>query len=314
MTRAPVSDVGVACVQLTPERGNPASNLERSVAAIVDAAQAGNELILLPELSNSGYAFADRAEALAAGEAIPDGPTLRAWRDVAREHKVWVVGGLAERYAGGLADSAVLIDRDGSVLSVYRKMNLWSVEHLWFEPGLSPSEVVNLPIGRVAMAICFDLWVPELFRHYARAGADIVCIPSNWSCPSVVGGSDRPIVDYLAIAAAHVNALFIAGADRAGADGDFNFIGGSLIVNPRGEVVARAPVRGSEPALVSARVDLMEARVRKTWSRFNHALGGQARSQDTAVTQHNLAARSNGGRPHADPSPSNLGGIQEADR
>lgn len=274
MTSAPVSEVGIACVQFTPDRGDRRGNIERSVAAIHDAADAGNELIVLPELANSGYAFASRSEAWAAGEAIPGGATCRAWRDAARQRGVWVVGGLAERDSTGLHDSAVMIDRDGSVLSVYRKMNLWSIEHLWFERGTSPSDVVNLPIGRVAMAICFDLWVPEIFRHYAKAGADLVCAPSNWSSPATLVGSDRPIVDHLAISAAHVSALFIAGADRSGSDGEFEFIGASLIVNPRGETIARAPIPGPEHGIVSARVDLMEARVRKTWSRFNRALDG----------------------------------------
>lgn len=90
-------------------------------------------------------------------------------------------------------------------------------------------------------------------------------------CPEL-SGSDRPIVDHLVIAAAHVNALFIAGADRSGTDGDFRFVGASMIVSPRGETLARAATPAPDEAVLSARVDLMEARLRKTWSRFNHAL------------------------------------------
>jgi N-carbamoylputrescine amidase len=272
MTGRPASEVGVACIQLTPARNKAAENLERGLSAIHDAADAGHQLIVLPELSVSGYAFESRTEAWAAAESVADGPSCRAWRQAAKERGVWIVAGLAERNSAGIYDSAVLIDRDGALLSIYRKVNLWSREHMWFEAGAAPSDVINLPIGRVAMAICFDLWVPELFRHYAHAGADIVCIPSNWSCPSVVSGGDRPVVDHLAIATAHVNALFIAGADRGGSDGDFDFVGASLIVNPRGETIARAPIPGPEDSIIATSVDLMEARLRKTWSRFNRAL------------------------------------------
>ena len=155
----PAEEIGVACVQLSPERDDPDGNLERSLAWIHSAAGAGHELIVLPELAVSGYAFADRAEAWASGEGVPDGFTCRAWRQAAREHGVWVVGGVAERAWGALYDTAVLIGPDGEVLSVYRKMHLWSTEHLWFEPGGNPSGIVNLPFGRVALAICFDLWV-----------------------------------------------------------------------------------------------------------------------------------------------------------
>jgi predicted amidohydrolase len=268
---APSSEVGVACVQLTPARGRAESNVEQSVALIGEAADQGHELIVLPELTNSGYAFESKAAAFDAAEAL-DGPTCRAWRETARARKVWIVGGIAERARRGLYDSAILIDPSGDVLTVYRKIHLWSTEHLWFEPGRAPSAVVNLPFGRVAVAICFDLWMPEQFRHYARAGADIVCVPSNWSSRPVVAGGNRPIVDHLAICAAHVNAMYIAGADRAGSDAAFRFLGASMIVNPRGEMVARAELPAPETAIVGASLDLMEARVRKTWSRFNGAL------------------------------------------
>ncbi len=120
------AEIGVAVAQLTPQRGEAEENLERSIAAVNKAADAGNELIVLPELANSGYAFSTRAEAWLAAESIPDGPTCRAWRDVARDRGVWIVGGLAERSADGVYDSSVLIDREGSVLSVYRKLHLWS--------------------------------------------------------------------------------------------------------------------------------------------------------------------------------------------
>lgn len=267
----PAEEIGVACVQLSPERDDPDGNLERSLAWIHSAAGAGHELIVLPELAVSGYAFADRAEAWASGEGVPDGFTCRAWRQAAREHGVWVVGGVAERAWGALYDTAVLIGPDGEVLSIYRKMHLWSTEHLWFEPGGNPSGIVNLPFGRVALAICFDLWVPELFRYYARAGADIVCVPSNFSSPPRVRGGDRPIVDHLAISTAHVNALFVAAADRSGVDGEFGFLGASMVVSPRGEMLARAEMPPEREEIVSARIDPMEARVRKTWSRFNRA-------------------------------------------
>lgn len=265
------AEIGVACVQMAPRRGAVDENVARTVEWIHRAADAGHELIVLPELVNSGYTFANRAESWDSGETLPDGPSCRAWRDVARSRRVWIAAGLAERANGALYDTAVLIDRGGTIVSRYRKMHLWSREHLWFEPGQVPSEIVHLPFGRLALAVCFDLWIPELFRYYCQGGADLVCMPSNWSSPATVRGTERPIVDYLAIATAHVNAMYLVGADRSGSDDDVDFLGASMIVNPRGEVVARAALPAREEELVGARVDVMDARIRKTWSRFNRA-------------------------------------------
>lgn len=262
----------VACLQFAPVLGEAEENLEVTVALIEEAVASGSELIVLPELALSGYGFRDREHAAELSEEIPSGRGVQAWRELARRHRVWLVGGLAEEASDGVYDSSVLIDREGDVRSVYRKMHLWSRENLWFDPGKEVGAVVDLPFGRLAMAICFDLWIPELFRWYGSNGAEIVCMPSNWSATRELTGSDRPIVDHLAITSAHVNAIYIAAADRGGAEDGRDFLGASMVVSPRGDVLARASDADGETLVLRAEVDPAEAVKRKEWGSFNHAL------------------------------------------
>lgn len=264
--------LGVACLQFSPVLGSVEENLEATVGLVEEAAAAGSELLVLPELALSGYGFRNREHAAELAEPIPGGRGIRVWRDLARQRRVWLVGGLAEAAPDGLYDSSVLIDRQGEVRSVYRKMHLWSRENLWFDRGQAIGDVVELPFGRLSMAICFDLWIPELFRRYGAEAADIVCMPSNWSATRELTGSDRPIVDHLAIALAHVNAIYIAAADRGGAEAGRDFLGASMIVSPRGDVLARASGVDGKPAVLRAQVDPSEAVARKEWGSFNHAL------------------------------------------
>ena len=173
------SKVRIACLQMEPKVGEKHRNLERSLEMIDQAGSAGASLVVLPELCNSGYVFETRAEAGDLAEEIPGGPTCKAWAEAAARFDLHLVAGIAERDGRALYNSAVLIGPKG-VIGTYRKNHLWAAENLFFEPGNLGVPVFHSDIGRIAIAICYDIWFPEIFRLAALQGADVLCVPTNW--------------------------------------------------------------------------------------------------------------------------------------
>ena len=269
-TPTPDGSVTIACLQMQPSFGDVASNVERSLQLIDRAAADGANLVVLPELCNTGYVFASREEAFAIAEEIPDGPTVAAWAERAARHRLHLVAGICERAGNKLYNSAVVIGPAGYV-GTYRKMHLWNEEALFFEPGNLGFPVFHTPIGRIGAAICYDGWFPETFRLCALQGADIVCVPTNWvPIPGQADGR-QAMANILAMAAAHSNSMFIACADRVGVERGQPFEGQSLIVSYTGWPVAGPASRDSEE-IILAKVDLGEARRKRNWNAFNQVL------------------------------------------
>jgi N-carbamoylputrescine amidase len=224
----------------------------------------------LPELTNSGYVFRSRAEAFAAAEPIPDGPSVQAWRECALQHGVYIVAGIAENDGDRLFNSAVLLGPDG-LIGTFRKAHLWNEENLWFEPGNGGFPVFDTPLGRIGVAICYDGWFPETFRLLALQGADIVCVPTNWVPIPGQRENKPPMATILAQAAAHSNSVFIACANRVGTERGQLFIGQSLIVNYTGWPDA-GPASVDQSEILTADVDLGAARRKRNWNAFNQVL------------------------------------------
>jgi N-carbamoylputrescine amidase len=269
-TPTPDGSVTIACLQMQPSFGDVASNVERSLQLIDRAAADGANLVVLPELCNTGYVFASREEAFAIAEEIPAGPTVAAWAERAARHRLHLVAGICERAGNKLYNSAVVIGPAGYV-GTYRKVHLWNEEALFFEPGNLGFPVFHTPIGRIGAAICYDGWFPETFRLCALQGADIVCVPTNWvPIPGQADGR-QAMANILAMAAAHSNSMFIACADRVGVERGQPFEGQSLIVSYTGWPVAGPASRDSEE-IILAKVDLGEARRKRNWNAFNQVL------------------------------------------
>jgi N-carbamoylputrescine amidase len=270
MTTGNESRVGVACVQMNPEVGDKARNVARSVELIERAHGQGAGLIVLPELCNSGYVFESREEAFALSETLADGDTIRVWTTLAVRLGVTLVAGYAERDGAALYNAAAVIGPHG-VLGGYRKMHLWGDEHLYFEPGNLGMPVFHTPFGRVAAAICYDIWFPEVFRMAATSGADILCVPTNW-VPMPAQPAQLPaMANVLAMGGAHSNGLFVAAADRVGVERGQPFLGRSLIVDSQGWPVA-GPASATDEEILVATVNLADARRHRQLNGFNHVL------------------------------------------
>jgi len=262
--------VRIACIQMQPVIGRVEDNVRHSISLIERAVERGAELIVLPELSNSGYMFNSREEAFALSEAIPDGPTVKAWSEIASRHTLHLVAGICERDGAKLFNSAVLIGPNGYI-GTFRKVHLWNEENLYFEPGDLGFPVYHTAIGRIGMAICYDGWFPETYRLAALQGADIVCVPTNWvPIPGQAAGREA-MANILAMAAAHSNSIYIACADRVGTERGQPFEGQSLIVGHTGWPVA-GPASRDKEEIVIADVALGEARRARNWNAFNQVL------------------------------------------
>ncbi|QQO01015.1 nitrilase family protein [Pseudomonas sp. SW-3] len=259
-----VKNTVVACCQVAPKIGDLAYNRTLTERAIRSAALQGAQVVVLPELVQSGYLFADRNEALSLSETT-DGPTLRLWTALAKELNVVVVAGFCERLQGdALANSAAMIDPQG-LRAVYRKAHLWDAESEIFSPGNDAPPVVETVHGRIGMLICYDLEFPEWVRLPALAGAELLCAPVNWP-DGPRPPTERPAEVVRVQANASVNRMFIAACDRHGHERGVGWVQGSVIVDADGYPLAGPAEQGGEQILL-ATLNLAEARNKRISAR-----------------------------------------------
>jgi predicted amidohydrolase len=271
MTAGPVeSYLRVACVQMEPVVGETRRNVARTLEFIAQAADRGAQLVVLPELCNTGYVFATREEAFTLAEAVPAGPTTQAWIEAAAKHRVILVAGITERQGDVLYNSAAVVGPKGYI-GTYRKNHLWGAENLFFEPGNLGVPVFHIGAGRIACAICYDIWFPETFRLAALQGADLLCVPTNWvPMPSQPEGM-MVMANILAMGGAHSNSMFVACADRVGKERGQPFLGRSIIASQAGWPLA-GPASAEGEEIIVADMNLADARRKRSLNDFNQLL------------------------------------------
>jgi predicted amidohydrolase len=222
--------ITVACGQFAPEPQGP-RNAARISAMARDAAARGAALLVLPELCLCGYLEPGRAREAAVD---PDGEELRGLGETARKNGIALCLGFAERSAeGALFNSMACLGRDGRLLSVYRKVHLWTTEKGWARPG-SVFQGFDMHGLRAGMWICYDTRFPEAVRSLALDGVTLGVVGSAWFGPAEEW-------ELALRARALDNGIFAAGAAVQGSFGAQPFHGESMIVDPHGRVLARAP-------------------------------------------------------------------------
>lgn len=273
MTTPPIamSPVRAAAIQFDPQVGieNKQSNLAETLRLIGEAADNGANLIVLPELANTGYCFETREEAYLHGENVPDGPTSRAWGNLASERNLYIVGGLVELDGVYIYDTAVLIGPDGFI-GKYRKTHLWDREKLIFTPSIDGFPVFETKIGRIGLLICWDIWFPEVPRILAAQGADIICSANNWvwTPPPLFDNAGNCMASYLTMSASHVNNIPIVAADRVGNERGAKFLGCSLITGINGWPIGEI-ADPEEDAILYADLDIVASRSALIWNSHN---------------------------------------------
>jgi predicted amidohydrolase len=250
----------VAVCQLALAVGNIEANRAAGLDAVNRACDEGADLVVLPELSDSGYVFASLAEARSLASPLSESATIAAWVSLANERDVAIAGGWCELGADGrLYNSAALVGPDG-LCAVYRKLHLWDREREVFLPGDQLSPLIEIDGVRIGLAICYDLEFPELIRLLALAGVDLVVVPTNWPASAVPEG-ERPIEFVKAQANAATNGIWIALADRCGEERGVSWVGYSTILDPEGFPMA-PPLEPDGPGMVIAEIDALRSRAK----------------------------------------------------
>ncbi len=225
----------VGFFQFSPRWGRKDDNLERTIDAIRGAEA---DLLVLPELFNTGYLFGNKEELKRSAEFIPDGPTFRRMTEAAARQNLNLVFGMAEREGEECYNSSVLITPGGDFW-VYRKLHLFDREKLWFTPGNKELEVIDVGFAKIGMMICFDWIFPEVARILALKGAQVICHPSN-----LVLGYCQQAMTTRCIE----NGVFAITANRTGTEeregAKLTFTGNSQVVDPKGNILKRVDSSG----------------------------------------------------------------------
>lgn len=222
-----------------------------------------SDLIVLPELCNTGYLFKSREELFNLSETIPDGETTKTLKSIAKQKNMCIVAGLPEKDKRKVYNSAVLVRPNGKV-SVYRKTHLFLEEKFIFSRGENKFKVYQCGDAKIGMIICFDYFFPETTRKLMLSGAQIICHPSNLILP---------YAEKMTITRATENRVFFIMANRIGAEKRgkkcLQFVGRSQIISPTGEVLAKAMSDKEEVQIV--RIELSQA-LNKKVTKYNNII------------------------------------------
>jgi len=225
----------IAVCQVSAHVGERAKNAERLQAVIREAADHGAQVVVIPELANTGYTIVNKTELadLAEVAELAESATLTAWHQLARELGIVLVGGFAEAGRDGdFYNSSAIVDATG-VRAVYRKAHLWGTESEIFTPGDGLPPVVDTAFGRIGLMVCYDIEFSEWVREVTLRGAELLCCPVNW--PQWPHPADEKPSEVIKVQAqASMNKIFIAIADRALSDRGQDWTGASIIVDPDG--------------------------------------------------------------------------------
>ena len=268
----------VALVQQTCSADRQ-QNLQTSMARIRQAAEQGARLVLLQEL-HTGLYFCQSEDTrhFDLAEPIP-GPSSEQLAALAKELGIVIVASLFEKRAAGLYhNTAVVLEQDGSIAGLYRKMHIPDdpgyYEKFYFTPGDLGFEPIQTSVGRLGVLVCWDQWFPEAARLMALSGAELLLYPTaiGWDDNDPAEEQQRQLEAWQISQRAHAvaNGLPVLACNRTGVehsdDGEshIRFWGNSFVCGPQGEILARAPA-DQEQVLV-CEIDLARGEaVRRIW-------------------------------------------------
>lgn len=240
----------ISVAQMAVKQSDPEANLAKGEKMIMEAVRRKSDMICFPEMWTTGFDWEYLKRSLRDHEKVIDRIA-----GMAKKHRIWINGStIAMNKDGSASNTSILFDSGGTVAGRYRKAHLFSAisEEKHLKPGDSLC-VADTPWGRIALAVCYDIRFPELFRAYAMKGAEIVLSPSAFPYPKLHHWKA------LTRARAIENQLFFVGVNQAGSedlgpDGKKEYLGDSVIIDPWGDVLAEA--REAREELITAEIDM----------------------------------------------------------
>ncbi|MDO5526361.1 MAG: carbon-nitrogen hydrolase [Prevotella sp.] len=256
------------------------TNIIRLAEGIADLAKRGAQLIVLQELHNSLYfCQVEDVDNFDLAETIP-GPSTSLFGDLARRYGVVIVTSLFEKRAAGLYhNTAVVIERDGTIAGTYRKMHIPDdpayYEKFYFTPGDLGFRPIDTSVGRLGVQVCWDQWYPEGARLMALAGAEILIYPTaiGYAANDDAEEQQRQRRAWQTVQRGHAvaNGLPVVAVNRVGFEPDpsgqtegIMFWGTSFVAGPQGEIIYEASDNDEESIIVSIDLDHSE-QVRRWW-------------------------------------------------
>jgi len=256
---------------------DPGENLAKAEWRIREAAGKGAQIICLQELFRSQYFCREEdARLFDLAECIP-GPSTEALAGLARDLKVVIIASLFERRAAGVYhNTAAVIDADGALLGIYRKMHIPDdplyFEKFYFTPGDLGFRTFDSRFGRIATLVCWDQWYPEAARIAALGGAEVLFYPTaiGWhpAEKALYGAAQHDAWRTIQRSHAIANGIFVAVVNRVGFEGPpdhgLEFWGASFVADPFGQMLAEAAHEREETLIVECdrrRID----EVRRNW-------------------------------------------------
>ena len=237
--------VKAAAVQFTIKLGDVEANLSQVKGALQRLALHGVELAVLPEMWSCGFAYRELNQL---AQRTPE--LLGELETLSRDLGMVIVGSLPEAHGEKVFNTAYLLDR-GRLAGSYRKLHLFSLmgEDRSLDSGDSVL-VAQTSIGKIGVMICYDLRFPELARRLTLEGAEIIVVPGEWPKPREEHW--RTLLRARAIE----NQLFVVAANCCGVVGKLDFFGSSLIIDPKGEILAEGGYQDCEPAALLDRAEM----------------------------------------------------------
>lgn len=268
-------------VALVQERnqGSSEANLDAIEKRVAEAAGNGAKLVLLQELHNGAYFCQHQCVSeFENAEPIP-GPSTQRLSELAKKHGLVIVSSLFERRGAGLYhNTAVVLEKDGSIAGKYRKMHIPDDpgfnEKFYFTPGDMGFHPIDTSVGRLGVMVCWDQWYPEGARLMALAGADLLLYPTaiGWDPDDAQDEKDRQRNAWILSHRGHAvaNGLPVLSCNRIGHEASpigrsgIDFWGSSHVLGPQGEFLAEAGTDAAE--VLMAEVDLRRSEdVRRIW-------------------------------------------------
>ena len=269
----------VALVQQT-NSDNACQNMAKSTAGIRDAAKQGAQLVVLQELHRSLYfCQTEDVDVFDLAETIP-GPSTNTLGELAKELGIVIVASLFEKRATGLYhNTAVVLEKDGTIAGKYRKMHIPDdpgfYEKFYFTPGDLGFEPIQTSVGKLGVLVCWDQWFPEAARLMAMAGAEVLIYPTaiGWDPRDDNAEQTRQRDAWVISQRAHAvaNGVPVISCNRVGHENDpsgqsegIQFWGNSFIAGPQGEMLSEAN-NTDEQILVVELDQKASENVRRIW-------------------------------------------------